>query len=206
MVCNHIDRIQKIGNSTKQRRLRLKCKTVRRSIPVGVSQPRYLAVDHAAHTPWLWIHQPTHTAESPEVRLQAQPRIGAFLMAQPGLFLSQSSSIFNLPISPYRCSGSLYSFTALGPRLPSNRLPARSRISFFHCPTCTGCTPCSCASWLRVFTAWIASKPTLALNSAPNTFRFVPLISRFLLTSDNSLNYCLKFGVHYNPIHAPDAN
>ena len=35
---------------------------------------------------------------------------------QPGLFLSQSGSIFNLPISPYRRSGSLYSFTALGPR------------------------------------------------------------------------------------------
>jgi hypothetical protein len=38
----------------------------------------------------------------------------------------------------------------------------------------------------------------LALNSAPNTFRFVPLIARFLLASDNSLNYCLKFGVHYS--------
>ncbi len=48
-----------------------------------------------------------------------------------------------------------------------------------------------------VFTPWIASKPTLVLNSAPNTFRFVPLIARFLLASDYSLNYCLKFGVPY---------
>jgi len=37
----------------------------------------------------------------------------------------------------------------------------------------------------------------LALNSEPNTFRFVPLIARFLFASDNSLIYCLKFGVHY---------
>jgi len=40
------------------------------------------------------------------------------------------------------------------------------------------------------------------LNSAPNTFRFVPLIARFLLASDNSLIYCLKFGVHYSLIEA----
>jgi len=41
------------------------------------------------------------------------------------------------------------------------------------------------------------------LNSEPNTFRFVPLIARFLFASDNSLIYCLKFGVHYMLLHLP---
>ena len=84
-------------------------------------------------------------------RLHLNPAPPHFYRLSPDFFLSQSSSILSLPISPYRRSGSLYSFTGLGPRLPSNRVPARSSISFFHCETCTGCTPCSCAIWLMVF-------------------------------------------------------
>lgn len=61
----------------------------------------------------------------------AHPGFGAHT---PNFFLSQSTSIFNRPISPYRRSSSPLSSAGFGPRLPSNSAPADSRISFFHCP------------------------------------------------------------------------
>lgn len=56
----------------------------------------------------------------------------------------------------------------------------------------------SCPISLRVFSPRIASNPTLALKSAPWTFRFfTSLIVCFLVASDDSLNRCLEFRVHY---------
>src|SRR5574337_780710 len=72
----------------------------------------------------------------------------------PDFFLSQSSSIFKRPISPYSRSESACD-AGFGPRLPSNSVAACCTIS------------------LRVFTPRTASIPTFALNSALWTLRLL---------------------------------
>src|SRR5450830_620323 len=63
------------------------------------------------------------------------PAQARLLVQGPSFFLSQSTSIFSRPISPYSLSSGLVSSMGLGPRLASNKAPAFSRISFFHWPT-----------------------------------------------------------------------
>lgn len=64
-------------------------------------------------------------------------RLDASRPANPGLLLSQSSSILRRPISPYSRSGALWAATGWGPRLPLNNVLACSWISFIHWLTCT---------------------------------------------------------------------
>src|SRR5471030_680434 len=116
----------------------------------------------------------------------------------PSFFLSQSTCIFNRPISPYSLSSGLLSSTGLGPRLASNKAAALSRISLFHWPTSTGCTPNSCAISVTVLTPRTASRPTLPLNSAVCTRRFLPSLICCHPFTDHSLNHRLKFGIHYS--------
>src|SRR5690606_13408818 len=68
----------------------------------------------------------------------ADPLLAVFYWLIPDFFLSQSSSIFNRPISEYRRSGLADESAGFGPRLESNRLDACSCSSFFHIPTCVG--------------------------------------------------------------------
>src|SRR5574337_1213233 len=90
----------------------------------------------------------------------------------PDFFLSQSSSIFKRPISPYSRSESACD-AGFGRRLPSNSVAACCTISLRHCPTTTGCTPYCCPISLSVFTPRTASIPTFALNSALWTLRLL---------------------------------
>ena len=71
----------------------------------------------------------------------AHPLTAVFYGLIPDFFLSQSSSIFNRPISEYSSEGLADGSVGFGPRLVSNRLDACSCSSFFHKPTCVGCTP-----------------------------------------------------------------
>lgn len=93
---------------------------------------------------------------------------------QAGLFLSQSSSIFSRPISPYKRSSLSRAASGFGPRLFSNNAPALARISFFHCPTIIGCTSYSCAISLIVFTPRTASKTSWTLRRESSSFYFPP--------------------------------
>ncbi len=92
----------------------------------------------AAHRPCLGRPLPGRTAQLRRPPPLDQSTLGVARQADPRLFLSQSSSIFSLPISLYKRSGSRCAAIGLGPRLPSNSALACSWIAFFHCPTCTG--------------------------------------------------------------------
>ena len=75
---------------------------------------------------------------------------------------------------------------------------ARSCNSFFHSPTCVGCTP---SSWAISFTVLIprtASSATLALYWPLKFLRFRSLTTCSFLSQATILNYYYpKIGVHY---------
>src|SRR5674476_231485 len=105
----------------------------------------------------------------------ADPLLANFYRLIPDFFLSQSNSIFKRPISEYSRSGVADGSAGFRPRLASNRLPACSCSSFFHKPTCVGCTPNSWPISFTVLMPRIASRATLALNSPLKFLRFVSL-------------------------------
>src|SRR3989338_7248504 len=128
----------------------------------------------------------------------ADPLLAVFYWLIPDFFLSQSSSIFSRPISEYSRSGLAEGSAGFGPRLVSNRLDACACSSFFHMPTCVGCTPYSWPISFTVLMPRIASRATLALNSPVKFLRFVSLITCSFLQQATILIYCLIIGVHYN--------
>ncbi len=83
----------------------------------------------------------------------------------PTFFFSQSSSTFNCPICWYNDARNSSSFLASCTFFIENILGISSITCFFHGAICVGCTPYCPAISFAVFSPFIASIATLALNS-----------------------------------------